>query len=74
MKLLERLQEKKHKMQEQMQRGRIRTEQMKADRLRKQKLLEPGTIRYGLFHRQGVGNLMRDALERRRSKRKEKEK
>jgi len=68
----ERLQEKKKKMQDQMQRGRIRTEQMKAEKLRKKKLLEPGTIRYGLFHRQGVGEVMKDALERRRNKRKQK--
>ena len=72
MKLLDRLQETKRKMQRQMQRGRERTEQMKAEKLRKKKLLEPGTIRYGLHHRQGVGELMKDALERRRNKRKQK--
>jgi len=74
-KLFERLQEKKQKMQEQIQRGRIRTEQDKAKKLREKKQrakhYEPGTIRYGLFHRQGVGELMKDALERRRNKRKE---
>ena len=74
MKLLKKLQEKKHKMQEQVQRGKDRTEQMKAKKLRKRKeqvkFYEPGTIRYGLAHRQGVGDLMHDALERRRNKRK----
>ena len=72
MKILDRLQEQKKKMQEQMQRGREKTEQIHAERLRKKKLLKPGTIRYGLMHRQGVSELMKDALERRRSRRKQK--
>jgi len=72
-KLIERLQERKQKMQKQIQRGRERTEQDRAKKLRQKKQLakhyEPGTIKYGLFHRQGVGELMKDALERRRNKR-----
>ena len=74
--LMERLQSKKQKMQEQIQRGRERTEQDLAEKLRKKKqqakFYEPGTIKYGLFHRQGIGDFMKDALERRRNKRKEK--
>ena len=60
-------------MQDQIQRGREVTEQMKADKYRRKceriKYLEPGTIRYGLVHRQGVMDLMKDAYERRKSKR-----
>jgi len=75
--LLERLQEKKKSMQDQMQRGRLVTEQMKAERMRKKsdkaKFLEPGTFRYGLMHRQGVGEFMKDVKERRRQKREQEE-
>jgi len=75
MKLLEKLQKKKTKMQEQIHRGRVKTEQIRAKKLRKRKertkSLEPGTIRYGLANRQDVGGLMHDALERRRNKRKD---
>jgi hypothetical protein len=52
---------------EQLQRGVNVTEQMKAERLRK---LEPGTIRYGLAHKQSVKNFMKDAYIRRKSLRK----
>lgn len=72
-KLIERLQERKQKMQEQIQRGRVKTEQDRAKKLRQKKqrakLYELGTFRYGLFHKQGVGEFMKDALERRRNKR-----
>ena len=74
--LSERLQSKKQKMQEQIQRGRERTEQDRAEKLRKKKQqarhYEPGTIKFGLFHHQGIGDFMKDALERRRNKRKTK--
>jgi len=76
--LLDRLQERKQKMQEQVQRGRIRTEKDRAKKIREKKqrakYYEPGTFRYGLFHKQGVSSFMKDALERRRSKRYEKNK
>ena len=74
MSLYDRVLAKKKKLEERIQRGRIVTEQMKAEKLRKNsekvKYLEPGTIRYGLVYRQGVADLMRDAYERRKSKRK----
>ena len=64
--------------QAQMRRGIEVTEQMKAEKLRKRMMrvddLGPGTIRYGLAHKQSVGEFMRDALERRRSMRKAKQK
>jgi hypothetical protein len=74
MSLYDRVLAKKKKLEERIQRGRVVTEQMKAEKLRKKsekiRYLEPGTIRYGLVHRQGVTDLMRDAYERRKSKRK----
>lgn len=73
MSLYDRVLAKKKKLQDQMQRGRVVTEQMKAEKYRKKaekmKYLEPGTIRYGLVHRQGVLDLMKDAYERRKNKR-----
>ena len=75
MKLLDKLKEKKQKMQEQIQRGRIVTEKMKAEKIRKKKqetkYLEPGTIRFGLHHRQHIGDFMKDVKERRKDKRKQ---
>ena len=77
MSLLERLQNKKKRMQMQIQRGRERTEQMKAEKTRRkikrQQNLEVGTIRYGLAHRQSIGSFTRDAYTRRKMRRKEKE-
>ena len=71
---LERLKEKKKKMQDQMKRGRVVTEQKKAERLRKKsskvQYLEPGTIRYGLSHKQNPLDLMKDVKQRREEKRK----
>lgn len=64
-------------MQEQMQRGRVVTEQMKAERLRKKankiSYCEPGTIRYALLHRQHPLELMEEAKRRRKEKREERE-
>lgn len=72
---LERLQEKKKKMLEQMQRGREVTEQKRADRLRKRsekaRLYEPGTFRYGLTHKQNPLDFMKDVKKRREEKRKD---
>ena len=74
MSLLEKMKLKKEQMQQQMQRGREKTGQMKAEKLRKQKqkakYLEPGTFRYGLHYKQSVGDFMDDVRERRRQKRK----
>jgi len=56
-----------------MQRGRVVTEQMKADKLRRKgkrmSMYEPGTIRYGLAHKQNPLELMEDAKQRRKYKR-----
>jgi len=64
-KLLERLKKKKKDIADQMQRGRVVTEQMKADKLRRKgkrmSMYEPGTIRYGLAHKQNPLELMEDA-------------
>ena len=72
--LLEKLERKKLELQQQMQKGREVTEQMKADKIRKKheksKHFEPGTFRYGLFHRQGVLDFMKDVKERREQKQK----
>ena len=78
MKTLDKLKQKKNKMKAQMQRGREVTEQMKAEKIRrkinKTKLFEPGTIRFGLQYKQGIGEFMDDVKERRKHKREEKEK
>ena len=71
---LERLKEKKKKMQDQMKRGRVVTEQKRAARLRKKsskvQYHEPGTIGYGLMHKQNPLDLMKDVKQRREEKRK----
>ena len=76
MKLLERLQKKKQKMQDQMQRGKEVTEQLRAEKLRKKKekakYLQPGTFRFGLHHRQSISGFMEDVRERRKNKRNQK--
>lgn len=63
---------------EQMQRGMVVTQQMKAEKLRKKnkkiKTYEPGTIRYGLTHKQKTISFMRDVYEKRKNKREEKNK
>jgi len=71
--LLDKLNEKKIKMQNQIQRGREVTEQKHAEKLRKQKektkYLQPGTFRYGLHHRQSITGFMKDVKTRRKNKR-----
>ena len=56
-----------------MDRGIKVTEQMKAEKLRKKiKQAEdsgPGTIRYGLVHKQSVKDFMKDAYDRRKTMR-----
>ena len=79
---LEKLKKKKEelttKAEELKYRGLERTEQQRAEKRREKiqhaKYLEPGTIRYGMFHRQGIGSFMEDVKERRRQKREEKQK
>lgn len=77
MKTLERLKKKKKEIQEQMQRGRVVTEQMKAEKLRRKGkrmgMYEPGTIRYGIAHKQNPLELMEEARQRRKEKREEQE-
>lgn len=72
--LLDKLKKKKKEMQDQMQRGREVTEQKRADRLRKKgekaRYYEPGTIRYGLVHKQNPLDLMKDVKRRREERRK----
>ena len=68
----EKLDKKKEELQAQMQRGREKTEQMRAEKLRKKidkaKYMEPGTFRYGLFHRQGILEFMKEVYKRRQEK------
>lgn len=77
MSLLEKAKKKKKELSEQMQRGRIVTEQMKAERMRKRAnkkaMYEPGTLRYGLTHKQNPIELMQESYERRKSKREERQ-
>jgi hypothetical protein len=65
------------KAEELKYRGLERTEQIRAEKLRKKqqraKYYEPGTIRYGLFYKQNPLDLMKEAKERRRQKREEKD-
>lgn len=78
-KTLDKLKAKKKQMQEQMQRGRVVTEQMRSERQRKRiqkkiqnsKLAEPGTIKYGLAYKQNPLDFMHDAYEIRKQKREE---
>lgn len=68
---------KKQELQAQYNRGKIVTEQMRADKLRRKmeqrKYMEPGTIRYGLATKQNPLDLMKDVKSRREQKRKEKQ-
>lgn len=70
MSLLDKLKDKKKQLQELKEKGRVRTEQMKAEKLRKQqsKVPEYGTIQYGLKYKQSVGELMKAAYQRRKHK------
>lgn len=79
MKLKERLLEKKHKLLEQYQRGKVVTEQMKAEKLRRKsnKLssMKPGArkaITEGLALKKKPLSVMRDEYERRKKAREEK--
>jgi len=60
-----------------IKRGKIELEKDRAERLRKKRKrvasIEPGTIRYGLAYKQNPLELMRDAKERRETRRKEKQ-
>ena len=73
MKTLDKLKKKKKELKEQMQRGREISQQKKAERMRKKHMAEPGTIRYGLAHKQNPLEFMKEAHERRKSKRKQKD-
>ena len=77
MSIIKKMKQKKKDLQAQYQRGKDRTEQMKADKLRQkmqqQKYMEPGTIRYGLLTKQNPLDLMKDVKTRRELKRKEKQ-
>lgn len=58
---------------QQMQRGIEVTQQMKAERMRRKiqnaRHLQPGTIRYGLFHRQNPLDFMTEMYDVRKKKR-----
>lgn len=62
----------------QMRRGVEVSEQMRAERLRKKmdriNDLGPGTIRYGLAHKQRVGDFTKDVYDRRKAKREDRKK
>ena len=61
----------------QLQRGVEVTEQLKAERLRKKFVkieeLGPGSIRYGMAHKQNPLDFMHDVYDKRKAKRKDKE-
>lgn len=58
---------------QQMQRGIEVTQQMKAERMRRKiqnaRHLQPGTMKYGLFHRQNPLEFMTEAYDVRKKKR-----
>ena len=81
MSLLDKLREKKKSMQDQMERGRKVTEQMKAERLRKKidkKInMKPGArqaIVHGMSMRKSPMDVMREEYDRRRFEREQKQK
>lgn len=81
MKLLDKLKEKKKSMQDQMQRGRERTEQMKAERLRKKMdnllHMKPGArqaIVHGLAMKKHPMEVMKEEYSRRKFEREQKKK
>jgi len=81
MKLLDRLREKKRKMLAQMERGRVVTEQMRADRKRKKMdnliHMKPGArqaIVHGMMMKKNPMNVMKEEYSRRRYERKQKKK
>jgi len=77
MSLKERYKKKKKRLDELRERGQIRTEQIRAEKLRKkkeqQKYMEPGTFRYAITTKQHVLDFMKDVKERREERRKEKQ-
>lgn len=81
MKLLDKLREKKRKMLAQMERGRVVTEQMKADRKRKRMNnlihMKPGAkqaITHGLMMKKNPLDVMKEEHSRRRYEREQKNK
>lgn len=81
MKLLDKLKEKKKKMQAQMERGRVVTEQMKADKKRKHMdnfiHMKPGArqaITYGLAMKKNPMEVMKEDYNRRRYEREQNKK
>lgn len=78
MKLKEKLQKKKTELKEQYQRGKIVTEQIRAERLRKkaEKLsnLKPGSIRRGMAMKMKPLDFMKDHYEYRKTKRQKQDK
>ena len=74
---VDKLKKKKQSLKDQYNRGKVVTEQIRADKLRKRKqkmgALEPGMVRYGLTVKQHPVDFMKDSLERRQRKRKEKQ-
>ena len=78
MALKDKLQKYIIKKQEQIQKGKAVTEQMKAERkrkrLQKMKYAEPGTITFGLHYKQNPIDFMKDSYERRKLNRESKKK
>jgi len=74
----EKLIRKKQELKAQYERGKVVTEQMKAEKLRRkgQKLgsLKPGSIRRGLALKQHPTEFMKEHYEYRKQRRKEKQK
>jgi len=77
MNLRERFEKKKKRLDELRERGQIRTEQIRAEKLRKkkeqQKYMEPGTFRYAITVKQNPMDFMKDVKSRREERRKEKQ-
>jgi hypothetical protein len=71
------IEDKKIEINAQINTGKVKTEQMKADKLRekkeKMKYLQPGTIRYGLAFKQGPMDVMKAAYEKRKFDREQKQ-
>jgi hypothetical protein len=73
MSLLDKLKKKKQELQQRLQDNMEYVEQKRAENLRKKinktKYLEPGTIRYGLVHKQSFNDFVNDTIERRKQQR-----
>lgn len=78
MTLKDKLDAKKAKLLSQYKDGKKVTEQMKAERMRKKiingKNYGPGSVKYGMQHRQNPIDFMKDAYAARKTKREEKKK